>query len=170
MAYCKLDLLIFLSESQELHYLNVQFLALRSLLSPWTVRPLREERRGVLGHWFPLVCVYVWVGCRSLKIWLYFNIIIFLFLLSVAPNITLFNVPRLIGSGMNATLLCAATGIPQPTVTWQRKDAMLSRVQHVANSTFVIVDVVQANSGMYSCVAFNAAGVSSKHANLTVQG
>lgn len=71
---------------------------------------------------------------------------------------------------MNATLLCAATGIPQPTVTWQRKDAMLSRVQHVANSTFVIVDVVQANGGMYFCVAFNAAGVSSKHANLTVQG
>ena len=93
-----------------------------------------------------------------------------MFLLSVAPNITLFNVPRLIGSGMNATLLCAATGIPEPTVTWQRKDAMLSRVQHVANSTFVIVDVVQANGGMYSCVAFNAAGVSSKHANLTVQG
>lgn len=44
MAYCKLDLLIFLSESQELHYLNVQFLALSPLLSPWTVRPLTEER------------------------------------------------------------------------------------------------------------------------------
>lgn len=44
MAYCKLGLLIFLSESQELHYLNVQFLALSPLLSPWTVRPLTEER------------------------------------------------------------------------------------------------------------------------------
>ena len=77
----------------------------------------------------------------------------------------------MIGSGMNATLLCAAMGVPQPRVTWRSKGEMLTRVQHATNiATFVIINVAQANSGMYTCFASNAAGISSKHANLTVQG
>ena len=47
---------------------------------------------------------------------------------------------------------------------------MLSRVRHVTSSMFVIINVGEADSGMYSCVASNAAGISLKHANLTVQG
>ena len=47
---------------------------------------------------------------------------------------------------------------------------MLSRVHHVASSMFVIINMGEADGGMYTCVASNAAGISLKHANLTVQG
>lgn len=89
---------------------------------------------------------------------------------SVAPNITLFDVPKLVGSGMNATLLCVASGIPQSRVKWQRDGMILARVHQVTNSMFVIRNVGEADSGFYTCVAANAAGMSSKRGNLTMQG
>ena len=89
---------------------------------------------------------------------------------SVAPNITLFDVPQLVGSGMNATLLCVASGIPQPRITWQRDGMTLARVHQVTNSMFVIRNVGEADSGFYTCVAANVAGMSSKRGNLTIQG
>ena len=40
----------------------------------------------------------------------------------------------------------------------------------MGSGKFVITNVGKADSGVYTCVASNAAGMSSKHANLTVQG
>ncbi|KAJ7383467.1 hypothetical protein OS493_027628 [Desmophyllum pertusum] len=83
----------------------------------------------------------------------------------VAPNITSFLVPRLVRLGMSATLTCAVSGIPQPSVTWHRSGVALS----VTSSLFVIGNVRDADSGVYTCIASNAAGRESKHDNLTVQ-
>lgn len=84
----------------------------------------------------------------------------------VAPDITSFFVPRLVQLGMNATLTCAVSGIPQPGITWYRDSVLLS----VTSSVFVIDHVSVADGGVYTCIASNAAGRMSKHGNLTVQG
>lgn len=84
----------------------------------------------------------------------------------VAPDITSFLVPRLVQLGMNATLTCAVSGIPQPRIKWYRNSALLS----VTSSVFVIDHVSEADGGVYTCIAFNAAGRKSNHGNLIVQG
>lgn len=88
------------------------------------------------------------------------------FLFAVAPNITLFHVPRLVGLGVSATLTCSVSGIPQPSITWYRNGVLLS----ARSSVFVIGSVREADGGVYTCGASNAAGRKSKHGNLTVQG
>ena len=84
----------------------------------------------------------------------------------VAPNITSFLVPRLAQLGMNATLTCAVSGIPQPGITWYRDSVSLS----VTSNVFVIDNVTEADGGVYTCIASNAAGMKSQRGNLTVQG
>lgn len=84
----------------------------------------------------------------------------------VAPDITSFLVPRLVQLGMNATLNCAVSGTPQPAITWYRDSVLLS----VTSSVFVIDHVNEADGGVYTCIASNAAGRKSNHGNLTVQG
>jgi len=92
-------------------------------------------------------------------------------IVQVTPNITSFDVPQLVISGINATLTCEVGGIPQPRVTWERDGIILlePHVRQVESGKFVITNVGKADSGVYTCVASNAAGMSSKHANLTVQ-
>ena len=107
--------------------------------------------RGALIRRFTVTVVY----CRTS------------FLLSVvAPTITSFVVPRLVRLGMNATLTCAVSGIPQPGITWYRDSVLLS----VTSSVFVVDHVNEADGGVYTCITSNAAGRNSKHGNLTVQG
>ena len=74
--------------------------------------------------------------------------------------------PRLAQLGMNATLTCTVSGIPQPGITWYRDSVLLS----VTSNVFVIDHVSEADGGVYTCIASNAAGRKSKNGNLTVQG
>lgn len=82
----------------------------------------------------------------------------------------MFDLPQLVKSEINVTLICMASGIPQPRIMWQRNGDILSRAFDVRSSILVISNVDDADSGLYTCVASNDAGISSKHGNLTVQG
>lgn len=90
-------------------------------------------------------------------------------LVQVSPNITSFHIPQFVHFGANATLVCDVSGIPQPTVTWYRNDIVQSHVRHVSSGVFFISSVVESDTGLYTCVALNAAGILSRQNNLTVQ-
>ncbi|XP_078361310.1 contactin-4-like [Oculina patagonica] len=94
-----------------------------------------------------------------------FHVGIAYLLVQVAPNITSFNVPRLVQLGSSTTLTCAVSGIPQPSITWYKNGVLLSGT----SSLFEIGSVRKADGGVYTCVASNAAGRKSQHGNLTVQ-
>ena len=66
--------------------------------------------------------------------------------------------------------MCEVSGIPQPSVTWYRNVNFQSRAHHVTSGTYVIRNVGEADSGLHTCVASNAAGIVSRGNNLTVQG
>ncbi|KAK2567085.1 Hemicentin-1 [Acropora cervicornis] len=90
-------------------------------------------------------------------------------IIQVAPIITTFYVPQFVHLEANATLVCEVSGIPQPSVTWYRNVNFQSRAHHVTSGTFVIRNVGEADSGLHTCVASNAAGIVSRGNNLTVQ-
>lgn len=78
--------------------------------------------------------------------------------------------PQFVHLEANATLVCEVSGIPQPSVTWYRNGTFQSRAHHVTSGTYVISNVGEADTGLYTCVASNAAGIVSRGNNLTVQG
>ncbi|XP_015754539.1 PREDICTED: Down syndrome cell adhesion molecule-like [Acropora digitifera] len=90
-------------------------------------------------------------------------------IVQVAPIITTFYVPQFVHLEANATLVCEVSGIPQPSVTWYRNVNFQSRAHHVTSGTYVIRNVGEADSGLHTCVASNAAGIVSRGNNLTVQ-
>ncbi|KAL4635075.1 hemicentin-1 [Arapaima gigas] len=72
----------------------------------------------------------------------------------------------------NVTLMCKVTGNPVPDVTWLKNGQPLEedgRHQVLANGHFLQISGIQvANTGEYSCLASNAAGVRSKLFSLSV--
>ncbi|XP_022795071.1 Down syndrome cell adhesion molecule-like protein 1 homolog [Stylophora pistillata] len=86
-------------------------------------------------------------------------------LVQVPPNITVFHIPRLVKLGESAVLNCSVSGTPNPSVTWYRNGKLLSST----TSLFVIRSIREADDGVYTCIATNAAGRLSKNGNLTVQ-
>lgn len=77
--------------------------------------------------------------------------------------------------GSVVTLVCEAHGVPPPTLTWLKDSEPLSFRQnmllHDGGETHVqILDVRLEDAGLYSCIAKNKAGTSTKTFNLTVLG
>ncbi|XP_058246105.1 hemicentin-1 isoform X2 [Hemibagrus wyckioides] len=75
--------------------------------------------------------------------------------------------------GSVVTLVCEAHGVPPPTLTWLKDSEPLSFHQnmllHDGGETHVqILDVRLEDAGLYSCIAKNKAGTSTKTFNLTV--
>ncbi|GLG98860.1 Toll-like receptor 7 [Gryllus bimaculatus] len=78
-------------------------------------------------------------------------------------------------SGSTAKLECAASGSPQPQISW-RKDggndfpAARERRMHVMHNddVFFIIDIKTVDMGIYSCTAWNAVGSIIANATLTV--
>jgi hypothetical protein len=95
------------------------------------------------------------------------------FLFSVTPVITSFNVPTFARFGGNTSMTCQSNGIPSPQVTWYRDGSAVfvgSRVFLSRDGSLSIIGVLAAEGGVYSCVASNPAGRTSKKGNLTIQG
>ena len=87
------------------------------------------------------------------------------------------------------TFECSATGIPDPTITWYRNGAELNRSRIIINSPMVmdftrgidgetvrmvtrtlqLTDMVDADSGTYTCNATNSAGNDQETFELIVQ-
>ncbi|KAI5610554.1 hemicentin-1 [Silurus asotus] len=77
--------------------------------------------------------------------------------------------------GSVVSLVCEAHGVPPPVFTWLKDNDLLSRHQNNllhdgGESRFQLLNVQLEDTGIYSCIAKNQAGTSSKTFNLTVLG
>ncbi|XP_056628956.1 hemicentin-1 isoform X2 [Triplophysa dalaica] len=74
--------------------------------------------------------------------------------------------------GSSVTLTCEARGVPPPTLSWLKDGLPLSLHRNLLldgqETRFQLSDVGPSEGGLYSCVASNQAGSSTKTFNLTV--
>ncbi|XP_073692711.1 hemicentin-1 [Garra rufa] len=74
--------------------------------------------------------------------------------------------------GSSVTLTCEARGVPPPTLSWLKDGQPLSLHRNLLldgqETRFLLSDVGPSDGGLYSCVASNQAGSSTKTFNLTV--
>lgn len=82
--------------------------------------------------------------------------------------------PVTIVQGSLVTLSCEARGVPPPTLTWLKDGQPLSLHRNMLldgqETRLQLPDVAPLDAGLYSCVASNQAGSSTKTFNLTVLG
>ncbi|XP_033947808.1 hemicentin-1 [Pseudochaenichthys georgianus] len=80
--------------------------------------------------------------------------------------------PITVVQGSLVTLTCEARGVPPPTLTWMKDGQPLSLHRNLLldgqETRLQLPDVAPADAGLYSCVASNQAGSSTKSFNLTV--
>ncbi|XP_010749341.3 ADAMTS-like protein 1 [Larimichthys crocea] len=72
--------------------------------------------------------------------------------------------------GTNLTLDCPVTGVPQPTVTWHRKNGSDTGAVVLPSGSLWIQNVSLHNQGTYSCTATNTIGKSTASTVLQVYG
>ena len=75
--------------------------------------------------------------------------------------------------GESATLQCSASGVPRPTVSWQKNDLDLPgdvRLRVNDSGTLQLTELRRTDSGVYRCVASNSLGSVSEFARLHVFG
>ena len=81
-----------------------------------------------------------------------------------------------VASGGTAALMCAATGTPTPTITWQKDglevlpSADISIVSADGNSTLTISNAKMTDAGLYECNAANTAGTVFASGDISVTG
>lgn len=82
--------------------------------------------------------------------------------------------PVTVVQGSLVTLTCEAHGFPLPTLTWMKDGQPLSLHRNLLldgqETRLQLPDVARSDEGLYSCVASNQAGSSTKSFNLTVLG
>ena len=66
--------------------------------------------------------------------------------------------------GDNLTLICAASGMPQPKVYWIKPNG-----QSVAGNALKIVNINRSEDGKYKCEASNECGNATEMATIDVQ-
>ncbi|CAL8343147.1 unnamed protein product [Lota lota] len=80
--------------------------------------------------------------------------------------------PVTVVRGSLVTLTCEARGVPPPTLTWMKDGQPLSLHRNLLldgqETRLQLPDVAPSDAGLYSCVASNQAGSSTKSFNLTV--
>ncbi|XP_048587603.1 roundabout homolog 1 isoform X5 [Nematostella vectensis] len=90
----------------------------------------------------------------------------------VPAAITSLTAPRFAQLNGSTTLICLTSGIPSPRITWYRDGRVVtpdgSRVT-INGGSLSIARVTRSDGGTYACAASNAAGMTSRAANLTIQ-
>ncbi|KAM9810462.1 hemicentin-1 [Neosynchiropus ocellatus] len=80
--------------------------------------------------------------------------------------------PVTVVQGSLVTLTCEARGVPPPTLTWMKDGQPLSLHRNLLldgqETRLQLPDVAPSDAGLYSCVASNQAGSSTKTFNLTI--
>ncbi|XP_034025662.1 LOW QUALITY PROTEIN: hemicentin-1 [Thalassophryne amazonica] len=80
--------------------------------------------------------------------------------------------PVTVVQGSLVTLTCEARGVPPPALTWMKDGQPLSLHRNLLlegqETRLQLPDVAPSDAGLYSCVASNQAGSSTKSFNLTV--
>lgn len=72
--------------------------------------------------------------------------------------------------GSNITIKCKTTGIPQPVITWTKKNGDLPKNHIVEGDTLTILNMMGVNQGQYVCTSTNAAGYSEMMVTLAIEG
>jgi hypothetical protein len=76
--------------------------------------------------------------------------------------------------GDSVTLICKATGDPEPAYRWAKDGLTLIGNKHVRlldnNQRLVLSNVTTQDNGIYTCLAYNVEGNVSTTTNLTVHG
>ncbi|XP_028812367.1 ADAMTS-like protein 3 isoform X3 [Denticeps clupeoides] len=73
--------------------------------------------------------------------------------------------------GTNITLDCPVTGVPQPIVSWHKKEGPLnSNARQWLNGSLLLQNISLQNYGTYSCMAANPIGKSVASTHLLVSG
>lgn len=86
------------------------------------------------------------------------------------PQVTIIPTNNDYDEGAQITLECRATGIPTPTITWQRtSNRALPMNSESYSSFFVIENAKEEDSGEYRCIANNPAGSAHRTALVTVR-
>ena len=85
--------------------------------------------------------------------------------MSVSPSDTT------VVQGENVALSCQATGVPQPLITWQKKDGgQLPGKRSLVSGVLRMYGVRKKDEGVYVCTASNILGFKQAEALLTVNG
>ncbi|XP_014111826.1 PREDICTED: hemicentin-2 [Pseudopodoces humilis] len=77
-----------------------------------------------------------------------------------------------IAVGTPLELMCVVTGVPMPTVTWEKDGQLLARPSLVSgNESILHIESIEvADAGLYTCLATNPAGEDSRSFHLSIQG
>ncbi|XP_049724489.1 hemicentin-1 isoform X1 [Elephas maximus indicus] len=90
----------------------------------------------------------------------------------VPPRIHSTEVHYTVNENLQAILPCMADGIPTPTINWKKDNVLLADLlgKYTAEpyGELILENVVQEDSGTYTCVANNAAGEDTHTVSLTV--
>ena len=80
-------------------------------------------------------------------------------LFSVAANLTNVSRDQIVREDSDMQLLCEATGVPTPTITWIRvlEDGSNSEILH-QGQTWDFPNISRTDSGTYRCTADNGLG------------
>ena len=85
---------------------------------------------------------------------------------AVAPQISISSVPASYNEGSVVSIICRASGKPEPDVKWFRNEKMRSQGTGIALLTFN--NVSRTDDGRYKCQANNSAGDSESYVALVV--
>ncbi|XP_071477442.1 antigen WC1.1-like [Diadema antillarum] len=90
------------------------------------------------------------------------------------PTFQLYPKELHVREGSSAELGCAASGVPQPALTWKKDGEQISyhtgRVVARSDGTLLIINVQQEDMGEYACIATNEVQTSFRAAKLLVFG
>ncbi|XP_069039515.1 hemicentin-1 isoform X2 [Lepisosteus oculatus] len=74
--------------------------------------------------------------------------------------------------GFQALLPCAAQGVPEPAVSWEKDGAVVpdlpGKFTVLRSGELIVEQAEPGDAGTYTCVAVNAAGTARRHARLSV--
>lgn len=97
--------------------------------------------------------------------------------IAVFPVLTKIPSAVTVRAGSVARFECAATGLPDPEISWQKdggNDFPAARDRRMdinpVDDVYSITGVKQSDQGIYSCMASNSAGVTVANVSLTVLG
>ena len=87
-----------------------------------------------------------------------------------APEVALVSVSETVIEGQKAEFLCKASGIPTPSITWERLGSDLPSSALARNGLLTIPSAGPEDSDTYTCKAVNSEGEDSANVQLEVIG
>ena len=87
-----------------------------------------------------------------------------------APEVTVYPVNQIVIGGREAVFYCNTSGIPSPTVRWDRLGPGLPETAMVTNGVLNVISVGPSDEGVYTCTATNSEGSAKANVKLEVIG